>query len=138
MTHKKITQILLMSVLSAVAQADELVIIGNNKNQLKQLEARQVQDIYMGRKRDFPDGKMALPIDQVMLRTTFYETLTTKPIEQINAYWARIMFSGQASPPMILPDDQAVIKAVSENEGAIGYVNKASLNKQVHVLLNLK
>jgi ABC-type phosphate transport system substrate-binding protein len=118
--------------------AGELVLIGNRKNQLKTLESNQIQDIYMGRKRAFPDGKMALPIDQATTRSDFYEKLTFRQIEQINAYWARIMFSGQASPPMILPDDASIIKTVMENEGAIGYVSKASVTKQVQVLLILK
>lgn len=138
MANKKNILVLLCLFYGAAIQADELVVISNSKNPVKELQASQIQDIYMGRKRAFPDGKMALPIDQAVSRPIFYEKLTNRPIEQINAYWARIMFSGQASPPMILPDDQSVIKAVTENEGAIGYVNKASLNKRVHVLLNLK
>jgi hypothetical protein len=134
----KVILAFLLTVFSAHLQANELVVIGNRKSHTKALPPTQVQDIYMGRKHAFPDGKMALPIDQAALRADFYEKLTAKPIEQINAYWARIMFSGQSSPPMILPDDKSVLKAVTENEGAIGYINKASLSKHVQILLILK
>ncbi len=138
MAMKKIILAFLLPLFSISLQAEELAIIGNRKNHAKTLLPNQVQDIYMGRKHAFPDGKIALPIDQASLRSDFYEKLTTKPIAQINAYWARIMFSGQSSPPMILPDDSSVIKAITENEGAIGYINKANINKHVHVLLILK
>jgi ABC-type phosphate transport system substrate-binding protein len=138
MVIHNIILILLLSLFSGSVYADDVVVISNSKNQTQALDSSQIQDIYMGRKHAFPDGKMALPIDQALLRSGFYEKLTTRPIAQINAYWARIMFSGQASPPMILPDDQAVIKVVTENAGAMGYINKSSLSKNVHVLLILK
>jgi hypothetical protein len=92
----------------------------------------------MGRKRAFDDGSIALPIDQAKLRTDFYLKLTNRPIEQINAYWARIMFSGEASPPRILPDDESVISTIKENPGAIGYISKTIENKGVKTLLILK
>jgi len=76
-------------------------------------------------------------LDQSELRPDFYLKLTSRPVEQINAYWARIMFSGQASPPSMLANDQAVLKTVTENEGAIGYVNKESVANGVRILLRL-
>ena len=119
------------------AQA-ELAVIAHIKNKIDSLTAQQVQDIFLGRVRTFPNGKFALSIDQSSsLRAEFYEKLTGRPVEQINAYWARIMFTGQASPPQQLPDDDAVLQTVRENEGAIGYIDKTSVNKTVRVLLLL-
>lgn len=116
----------------------EILVIGHVKNNIDSLTAKQVQDIYLGRSRILPNGKFALPIDQPSpLRAEFYEKLTSRPVEQINAYWARIMFTGQASPPQQLPSDDVVMRTVRENEGAIGYVNKASVDKTVRVLLQL-
>ncbi|ASF48807.1 hypothetical protein CEK71_16605 [Methylovulum psychrotolerans] len=119
------------------AQA-ELVVITHISNNLNNLTAKQVQDIFMGRTRLFPNGKFALPIDQSSpLRAEFYQKLTARPVEQINAYWARIMFTGQASPPQQLPDDKAVLQTVRENEGAIGYIDKTHVDNTVHILLPL-
>ncbi len=130
--------ILLTILLVPVIATAELVVIANANNKLKFIEPSSLQDIYMGRKRAFEDGSMALPIDQAKLRTDFYLKLTNRPIEQINAYWARIMFSGEASPPRILPDDESVINTIKENPGAIGYISKESENKGVKTLLILK
>lgn len=119
------------------AQA-ELAVIVHIKNNIDNLTAKQVQDIFLGRTRLFPSGKFALPIDQSsLLRAEFYEKLTGRPVEQINAYWARIMFTGQASPPQQLPDDEAVLQTVRDNEGSIGYIDKTRVDKTVHVLLLL-
>jgi ABC-type phosphate transport system substrate-binding protein len=134
---KKLLLSLILTFPIASAQA-ELVVITHISNNLNNLTAKQVQDIFMGRTRLFPNGKFALPIDQSSpLRAEFYQKLTARPVEQINAYWARIMFTGQASPPQQLPDDKAVLQTVRENEGAIGYIDKTHVDNTVHILLPL-
>lgn len=93
----------------------------------------------MGRSRSFPEGNYALPLDLNPLRSEFYFKLTGRPVEQINAYWARIMFSGQASPPIMLPDEQTLLKTIRENTDAIGYIDSNQVDEsQVRVLFILK
>ena len=92
----------------------------------------------MGRTRVLPNGNFALPLDFQDLREPFYTQLTDRPLAQINAYWARLMFTGQASPPMQLPDEAAVLKTVEDNKGAIAYVDSKTVNpKRVRILLHL-
>lgn len=127
--------LLLLQVSSVLA---DISVIGNLRNNLESLSVRQVQDIFLGRTRTFPNGKFALPIDQNSpLRGEFYRSLTGRGIEQINAYWARLMFTAQASPPQLLPDDAAILLTVGQNEGAIGFVDSAHADKTVRVLLTL-
>lgn len=124
--------------LASATQADVAVIV-NAKNAMPAPASHEVQDIFLGRSRVFPDGRFALPIDQsTPLRAEFYQILTARPIEQINAYWARLVFTGQASPPQQLPNDAVVLKTVRENEGAIGYVDPSHIDKTVRLLLLLK
>jgi ABC-type phosphate transport system substrate-binding protein len=135
MRNLPISVLLFMFMSSAQA---ELVVIAHIKNNIDALTEKQVQDIFLGHTRLFPNGKFALPIDQSSpLRAEFYEKLTGRPVEQVNAYWARIMFTGQASPPQQLPDDKAVLQTVRENEGAIGYIDKARVDNTVRILLRL-
>lgn len=115
----------------------EIVVIGNLKNDLKSLNSIQVESIFMGRKRPLPNGRVAQPIDQSGLRPEFYEKLTARPIEQINAYWAILTFTGKASPPMLSPDDNAVLEMVNKYRDAIGYINSKNVNNSVRVLLRL-
>jgi len=133
---KRILLALLLTIGSAKA---DLVVIGHPKSGVEALNAKQVQDIYLGRTRAFPNLKFALPIDQANYRRAeFYELLTGRSLEQINAYWARIVFTGQASPPLQLPNDAAVLSTVRDNEGAIGYIDRASVDGSVRVLLLLR
>lgn len=131
---------LLVSILllTSSVQADVAVIV-HSRNTLALQGPRQVQDIFLGRTRTYPDGRFALPIDQSSpLRQNFYQLLTKRPLEQIDAYWARLLFTGQASPPLRVPDDAAVLQTVRENEGAIGYVDPARVDETVRVLLLLE
>ena len=129
---------LLLYIFMPSAQAEELAVIAHVKNNIDSLSKKQVQDIFLGRTHVYPSGRFALPIDQSsQLRAEFYLKLTARPLEQINAYWARILFTGLASPPQQLPDDEAVLQAVRENEGAIGYIGKTHVDHSVRVLLLL-
>jgi ABC-type phosphate transport system substrate-binding protein len=124
-------------LLSSAAAAD-VAVIANVRNPLDGLTGKQVQDIFLGRTRSFPNDRFALPIDQSSpLRSEFYQRLTGRSLEQINAYWARILFTGQASPPLRVPDDAAVLRTIRENEGAIGYIDKSQADGSVRVLLIL-
>lgn len=126
-------------LLLASATQAEVAVIVHATNTVENLSPRQVQDIFLGRTRTFADGRSALPLDQSsQLRAEFYQTLTARPIEQINAYWARLLFTGQASPPPQLPDDAAVLKTVRENDTAIGYVDPKHIDNTVRLLLLLK
>lgn len=128
---------LLLLVVQA-AQAD-VAVIAHAKNPIPTLAPKDVQDVFLGRTRTFSDGHFALPVDQPSpLRDEFYQLLTGRSIEQIDAYWARLVFTGQTSPPRQLPNDDAVLKAVRENESAIGYVDPKRVDKTVRLLLLLK
>ena len=127
----------LLLLLHSAANADVAVIV-NARNPLGSMNSKQVQDIFLGRTRSFANDRIALPIDQSSpLRAEFYRRLTGRSLEQINAYWARILFTGQASPPLQVPDDAAMLKTIRDNEGAIGYIDKSHLDDSVRVLLIL-
>jgi ABC-type phosphate transport system substrate-binding protein len=113
----------------------ELVVVGH-KNNPATLDITLVEDIFMGRTRYLDDGQTVTPVDQSALRADFYLKVTGKPLEQIDAYWARIMFTGQNSPPNLLADDNAVLKTISENPNAIGYIDKKNVNHSVRIIFN--
>lgn len=124
---KKILTTVFLIFFSACTEA-EIVVVGN-LNGPDLLSTTQVQDIFMGRTRSLPNGQTATLFDHSALRTEFYQKLTEKPIEQIDAYWARITFTGQASKLEILPDDNKVLTKITRgDENAIGYIDKNSIN----------
>ncbi len=132
-------QIGILLLLFSYSLSADIAVIGHLESGLSAMTQKEVKEIFMGRLKSLPNGSFALPVDQYELRARFYFALTERPIEQINAYWARIMFSGKASPPMKLPHSEAIIKVVTENKGAIGYVDQKNVDEsRVKVLLLLK
>jgi len=117
----------------------DIVVIGNLQNSNPIMSARDVQEIYMGRKRTLADGNIAQPIGHRDLREEFYTSLTARPIAQINAYWARLKFSGHRTQPEILSDTTEIINKVKEHKNAIAYISNLYVNeREVRILFVIK
>jgi ABC-type phosphate transport system substrate-binding protein len=104
----------------------ELAIIVNLQNDIAQLTKNQVVNIFLGNHREFPNGLRARPLDLPTDnpdKETFYRTLVNKDLNQMAAYWSRLVFAGNTSPPVQAGDTQEVIQAVANNRNAIGYIN---------------
>ncbi|MBF0183712.1 MAG: hypothetical protein HQM06_04875 [Magnetococcales bacterium] len=122
-------------------QAGEIVVIINPENLLANLSQAQVSDLYLGRTRTFPDGNYAQVIEQTRasaIRQRFYHTLNGMSLNQVNAYWARLAFSGRVQPPDAIQDDQEVLKKVTTHRTAIGYIDSSQLNDSVKEVLRLR
>lgn len=123
---------------SAVAQ--DVVVIVNAASHIRSLTRDQVIDIFMGRFRQLPSGATALPIDLAnpAERQAFYERLVHKNLAEIGSYWARLVFSGEASPPFRAPDTQTALQLVATNPDAIAYCDRSAVTRQVKVVFDLK
>ncbi|HEU4653639.1 MAG TPA: hypothetical protein VFS47_06610 [Steroidobacteraceae bacterium] len=120
--------------------AGEIVVVVNPQSGVREMTRSQVADVFMARDRHLPTGVTALPLDmgmQSVERREFYQKLLRKTVPEINAYWARLLFSGRATPPQQVPDSSAALKAVAENKGAIAYLDKKDVDSRVRVVLEL-
>jgi ABC-type phosphate transport system substrate-binding protein len=142
---KRITFLLLVFALSAgVSSANDpagIVVIVNPASGVDQLSRAEVIDIFLGRYRKLPSGRAALPIDvsePSTERARFYQLLVKKSPAEISSYWARLVFSGQTSPPFQVPDAKTAVELVQSNPNAIAYVDRASVNAHVKVVLEIK
>jgi ABC-type phosphate transport system substrate-binding protein len=124
-----------------MASSNELVVIVHPDSPLQKVAANQISDLYLGRTRSLAPGVAVEAFDQAFSsenRKRFYQQINGMPIRQVNAYWARLQFSGSVQPPLQVADCQAVINAVRQNPKAIGYVESRQLTADVRVLLRLK
>ncbi|AKJ29790.1 hypothetical protein [Caldimonas brevitalea] len=127
-------------LLAAAAARADLYVVVHADNPVRQISAKETVDLFMGRKRSFPDGDHALPFDlprDSAARAGFYRALTGMDLAQINSYWARLMFSGQTMPPQPMPSEAAMLEVVKRNPGAIGYLSQEPADKGVRVVLVL-
>ena len=122
-----------------VCAATDLVVIVNPASGVERMSRDEVTSIFMGRSKKLPSGITALPIDQTTDgdKPKFYKELINKELAEVNSYWARLIFSGQGSPPRQADNAAEVIEIVSGNKGAIGYVSRAAADKRVKIILDL-
>ncbi|HET9106496.1 MAG TPA: hypothetical protein VFN79_04840 [Steroidobacteraceae bacterium] len=137
--HALLTLLLPLLWLPHAACAQDVVVIVNAHSHVRSLTRDQVIDIFMGRFRQFPSGATALPIDiaDPAMRQKFYERLVHQSLAQIGAYWARLVFSGEASPPFQAPNARVALTLVATNPDAIAYCYRSAVTRQVKVVLDL-
>ncbi|WP_028025539.1 type 2 periplasmic-binding domain-containing protein [Enterovibrio calviensis] len=115
----------------------ELVVVVNQDNPVSDLSSRQVIDLYMGRFNAYPDGSSVLTTDlpsDSPVREAFYRQLVGKSVAQINAYWARLLFTGKSEPPQTIPSINDVVDYVKNNKNAIAYIHEAELTQGLKVV----
>ncbi|WP_374510009.1 hypothetical protein [Niveibacterium sp.] len=126
---------------AGVACAVDLVVVVNPGCSVMRLTRDDVINVYMGRLRKLPDGTPARPID--LLSSTgqekqlFYQRLLSRDLAEVRAYWARLTFSGQASPPVQADSTEEVLTLVQRNPGGIGYVERSRADARVRVVFEL-
>jgi ABC-type phosphate transport system substrate-binding protein len=141
---KRIALLFLTMLATSVASAGEpssIVVVVNPQSGVAKLSKDEVIDIFLGRYRKLPSGKMALPIDVAEAtseRARFYQLLVKKSPSEMSSYWARLVFSGQTSPPFQVPDARTALELVQSSPNAIAYVDRAAVTANVKVVFELK
>lgn len=122
--------------LSAVARAEDYVIIVNKDN-ANPVDKDFVAKAFRGDVKSWPGGGnvacIALP-DSNPVRAAFDKAALDKTPNQTRALWAQMAFSGKAVPPKIADSEADVVKLVSENKNALGYVPPAAATGAVKVV----
>ena len=137
-THRTaLAAVALASSLGCGAATGEVVAVVSAKCPVNALTKSQAADIFLGKTARFPDGSAAVPIDQVEgspARDEFYLTFAGKSAAQLNAHWAKIIFTGRGQPPAEVASGAEVKKRLAANPTAIGYIEAALVDSQVRVV----
>ncbi len=126
------------ALLAVAACRAEIVVVVNPKSGVEKLSRDEVVNIFLGRFRQLPSGIAALPVDLPAgqpEKSAFYRQLVNKELAEINAYWARLMFSGRTAPPKQAASVDDAIAYVGATPGAIGYLDRARVDGRVRVVL---
>jgi len=138
--RRRLPLLLLIAALSRPLAAD-IVVVVHPDNPLLQLAPQEVSDLYLGRIRATRSGDRLLILDQPRdseLRSRFFARLNGMSLRNVDAYWARLQFSGDSQPPRPLPDSYSIVNVVRLNRLAIGYVEAGAVTGDVRSLLTLK
>ena len=130
---------ILLALASPVVRGDIVVVVALNSS-LQQLSMREASDIYLGRFKAAA-GERLLVLDhpgESALRERFSKQVNGMDLRRLNAYWARLQFSGETQPPVPMDDSQDVIYTIRRNRHAIGYVDASAVDGSVRVVLMLR
>lgn len=129
-----------ISFLSTNSVADVAVIVNPNSS-VSELDDKWLGAIFLGKKKKFPDGSSAVPIEQqpgTSARDKFNEKIIKKNEGQLRAYWSQLIFTGKGLPPEAVNGSADVKKLVSENPAFIGYIDASEIDDTVKVIRKLE
>lgn len=140
MNPNSIRRMALLAILSCAAFAAqaEVVVVMSARSDVATLTAPQVSQIFLAKSSALPGGGRAVAIDQVegaAVRDAFYTKVTSRDAAQLRSYWSQLMFTGRAQRPKQVTGDAAVKREVAATVGAIGYIDSASVDASVKVVL---
>ncbi|MFB9217716.1 hypothetical protein [Vibrio sinaloensis] len=100
-------------------------IVVNVNNAMNAISVEDIADVYLGRKKVLG----SVYIDQVLDRTgeprrRFFLTVTNMRESQVNAYWAKLKFSGRMRAPEMIETERELLNIIANNPQAIGYMTE--------------
>jgi len=125
----------------AQAASGQVAVIVNPKSPMASMTPEQAAAIFLGKSSTLPSGQTAIPSDlpeSDKAREIFYSKAAGKSPAQVKATWARLTFSGKATPPKEVPTAADVKKHVAANPDAIGYIEKSAVDSTVKVVLTVE
>lgn len=132
---KTLVSAAVLSMMAWSVQAEVLVVVhpsygtGSASNP-------EVAKVFLGKSSGLSGGTL-IPVDQNEgsgTRGEFYKKVANKDAAQLNAYWSKLIFTGQGQPPKAVGGDDAVIDLVSKNPNMIGYVSSGAATGKVKVV----
>jgi ABC-type phosphate transport system substrate-binding protein len=122
-----------IAIWGSLAVAEEnptFKVIVHATNPAQQLTKQELSQLFLKKVKQWKESNDAvLPVDLVdnsPIRQNFSETIHGRDVASIKAYWQKQIFSGRGVPPEEKKSDEEVLKYVSENPGAVGYISEAT------------
>ncbi len=123
-------------LIGSPALAAEVVLIANRDNPQKTLNRNDAKNIFLGKKSTWDAGgsiEVTVQEDN-QVHAIFTTTLLGRSPQQFSTYWKKALFTGTGTPPVVLSSDAEMKRFVAGNRGAIGYIDRSSLDSSVKVL----
>jgi ABC-type phosphate transport system substrate-binding protein len=124
--------------LGVSAVSADVVAVVSSKSPITTLSKNQVMDIFLGKRTSFPDGSLAVPIDQTegsTARDEFYNRTAGMSPAQVKAFWSKIIFTGRGQPPKTVTSSLEAKKLLIASPNAISYIDQSLVDSSVRVVL---
>lgn len=112
----------------------DMVVIANTS--VPSADLADVRKVYLGKKTRIADVAVTPILNQdPNLTQEFLDKVVGQSNNAFQAYWVDKVFTGQATKPREMSNDAAIKAYVATTPGAIGYINRSSVDNSVKVLL---
>lgn len=143
MMRIKITATLFACIIALLPSISfaEVVVIVNPNSSVSELDDKWLGAIFLGKKKKYPDGSLAVPVEQepgTPARDKFNEKIIKKNENQLRAFWSQRIFTGKGQPPRSVSGNADVKKLVSENPAIIGYIDASEVDETVKVIRKIE
>ena len=122
-------------------KASELNVIVNESVMVAELSRSELRQIFTGQRQYWSDGtKITVFVlqDRDELHKQFCRDILQMFPYQLSRLWDQITYSGQGLTPVRVTSYQALIDALENTTGAIGYVERTDIVKLRRVEVDLK
>lgn len=110
-------------------------IVAARDSPLPALDGESARRLFLGRLPSFSGLDITVIYQQNGgTRTDFETKVIGKTGAELNTYMARLIFTGEAKPPIEVPGDASVKARVNATPGAVGYVSDSAVDGSVKVL----
>lgn len=134
---KYLAALLILMLCVPIHAEGELLVVVSRESRVESLTKIEVVDLFMGRYVNFPNGDKAKVFDlapQSEIKGQFYQRLVSRTEAQIDAYWARLLFSGRNSPPEETESPGQLIEELVNSSQGIGYISSQDLTDSLKVV----
>jgi len=128
--------LLLLLCCGPAAGLAEVVVIANPDVPGGEIDAGQIERIYLGKLSRWSDGTDITP---VMLKSgavheEFVNDYLERPVHRFVTYWRQMVFTGKGVPPRSFSSEEDLRDFVAVTPGSVGYVSPDTSRAGVKVL----
>lgn len=128
-----LNKLIVVAALALSTSANAAVVVVGNPS-MDALSAATVKKLYLGKAKSLNIDVVDLA-DGDALKEEFHQKVTGKTEAQLQAYWAKRVFTGKGQPPKALPSADLVKNTVQTGNNIIGYIDESQVDSNVKVLL---
>jgi len=101
-----------------------VLVVGRPTQPGAAISAREVQEIFLGIQRTWPDGTPAVPVILAdgTLHAAFLDAWVGKSPQQFRRYWRQMVFAGRGVSPAAFACQEDLLAHLAQTAGSIGYL----------------
>jgi hypothetical protein len=132
---KKILALVVLFAFPLLSRADFVVVVSQQNSNM--LQVSDVRKLYLGQMTTFPKGEKAEPLMLVegsVERQFFLQKILQTTESRYISIWAKLLFTGNGTPPTELKDYNEVIAYLLNNPMAIGYLPRSEMDHRLRIV----